>query len=118
MPGGLTQFTKRFYQCKEFLGVASSPWSPASLRGGGAVEYARSTQNIAYLQWKGRWSNPCTMVHYLQTSLGAHSYARVAPEAQVRIQRLACLAPTILSPPPHHELVATREMGGTVAKNS
>eukprot|EP00971_Amphidinium_carterae_P064053 1267896-Amphidinium_carterae.1 len=54
----------------------------------------------------------------VQTSLGAHSYARLAPEAQMRIQRLACLAPTILRPPPHHELVATREMGGTVAKNS
>eukprot|EP00971_Amphidinium_carterae_P174057 3450122-Amphidinium_carterae.1 len=61
MPGGLPQFTKRFYELKAMLGITGSPWSPASLRGGGAVEYARSSLNIQYLQWKGRWSNPRTM---------------------------------------------------------
>eukprot|EP00971_Amphidinium_carterae_P070004 1385243-Amphidinium_carterae.1 len=110
MPGGLTQFTKRFYQLKDMLGISASPWSPASLRGGGAVEFARSSYNIPYLQWKGRWSNPRTMVHYLQTSLGAQSYAKVDPRAQDRIVALARLAPEILSPLQHPPLAiaATR----------
>eukprot|EP00971_Amphidinium_carterae_P079398 1570893-Amphidinium_carterae.2 len=53
MPGGLTQFTKRFNQIKALLGIASSPWSPASLRGGGAEKYARSTQN-SNITYSGR----------------------------------------------------------------
>eukprot|EP00971_Amphidinium_carterae_P339549 6477411-Amphidinium_carterae.1 len=99
MPGGLPQFTRRFYQLKHMLNINDAPWGPSSLRGGGAVEYARSTLNIPYLQWKGRWSNPRTMVHYLQTSLGAQSYAKVGKYEQERIMALARLAPTILSPP-------------------
>eukprot|EP00971_Amphidinium_carterae_P128338 2542477-Amphidinium_carterae.1 len=116
MPGGLTQFTKRFYQLKNMLGIGSSPWSPASLRGGGAVEYARSTQNITYLQWKGRWANPRTMVHYLQLSLGAQSYATVSAESHQRIVALARLAPHVLGPPDTQQqslvLVNTKEGGG------
>eukprot|EP00971_Amphidinium_carterae_P052686 1037030-Amphidinium_carterae.1 len=99
MPGGLPQFTKRFHELKAMLGITGSPWSPASLRGGGAVEYARSSLNIQYLQWKGRWSNPRTMVHYLQTSLGAQSYARIGETEKGRILALARLAPELLSMP-------------------
>eukprot|EP00971_Amphidinium_carterae_P086158 1704589-Amphidinium_carterae.1 len=84
MPGGLTQFTRRFYQLKDMLGISASPWTPASLRGGGA------------------------------TSLGAQSYAKIDPQAQARILALTRLAPTILSPVqrPPPAIVATRKGNG------
>eukprot|EP00971_Amphidinium_carterae_P031131 612660-Amphidinium_carterae.1 len=120
MPGGLTQLTRRFYQLLSLLGIDKSPWSPASLRGGGAVEFARSTHNIPYLQWKGRWANPRTMVHYLQTALGAQSYAQISPEAQRRVLSLARLAPDILIPqlPNLQKTCATWEGVGRELKNS
>eukprot|EP00971_Amphidinium_carterae_P174021 3449251-Amphidinium_carterae.3 len=78
------------------------------------------------------------MTHYLQTSLGAQSYAQLEPDARHRILALARLAPEILAP--HHiqqlrsapmpcslptarpqklhELVATRIGDGSKSKNS
>eukprot|EP00971_Amphidinium_carterae_P009843 194174-Amphidinium_carterae.1 len=55
--------------------------------------------NIPYLQWRGRWANPKTMVRYLQTSLGARSYAQVGHVEKLRILALPHLAPSLLSEP-------------------
>eukprot|EP00971_Amphidinium_carterae_P104359 2066608-Amphidinium_carterae.3 len=87
---------------------------------GGAVEYAHTSLNIPYLQWKGRWANPKTMVHDLQMSVGVHSYAQVGQVEKPRILALARLAPRFISEPcdtqSQREFVQSREEVGYLLK--
>eukprot|EP00971_Amphidinium_carterae_P264784 5252326-Amphidinium_carterae.1 len=68
----------------------------SSLRGGGATEFVLRTQNVAALQFRGRWASAATMQHYVQVSLGAATMSALPPAARCRIQKLAALAPNVL----------------------
>eukprot|EP00971_Amphidinium_carterae_P252776 5018539-Amphidinium_carterae.1 len=56
------------------------------------------TQNVAALQFRGRWASSATMQHYVQVSLGASAMASLQPQVRRRVELLADLAPIVLSP--------------------
>eukprot|EP00971_Amphidinium_carterae_P088280 1746398-Amphidinium_carterae.1 len=88
-PGGLRGLQRRYLHLKLCLGIESAPWTLGSIRGGGAVEFMRRTQNVQYLQWKGRWSNPRNMAHYLQASLGITAFTSLPTRTRERVLELA-----------------------------
>eukprot|EP00971_Amphidinium_carterae_P324911 6454921-Amphidinium_carterae.1 len=90
--GGLRELVKVFLTIKARLGLASAPYVLAGLRGGGACEYLRTTANLSYLQFRGRWTNTKSMWHYLQLGLAATTYRAVPVEVQERVRTLAACA--------------------------
>eukprot|EP00971_Amphidinium_carterae_P168406 3336677-Amphidinium_carterae.1 len=94
-PGGLRGLQRRYTYLKLRLGLASSPWTLGSIRGGGAVEFLKRTQNVNYLQWKGRWANPKNMSHYLQASLGVVAFTSLPMRDRELVLQLARCAPVM-----------------------
>eukprot|EP00971_Amphidinium_carterae_P225356 4469735-Amphidinium_carterae.1 len=54
-PGGTLGLQRKFLLLKELVvGIETTPWTLASVRGGGCVHCALHSQDMDYLQWKGR----------------------------------------------------------------
>eukprot|EP00971_Amphidinium_carterae_P163532 3242595-Amphidinium_carterae.1 len=83
-PGGLPLLSQRFMALKRALCLEASPFSVASLRGGGAVHYMRTVGNVSWLQYRGRWESPKSMGHYLQAGAALLAMARVPDSARSR----------------------------------
>eukprot|EP00971_Amphidinium_carterae_P063954 1265951-Amphidinium_carterae.2 len=95
-PRGLQIF---FNQIRDSLGLRGSPWTLATLRGGGAVAYLRqSGGNIVWLQFRGRWESFRSMRHYVQAGLAMQAFASLPAETKERVSYLASLAPILLGP--------------------
>eukprot|EP00971_Amphidinium_carterae_P258653 5133780-Amphidinium_carterae.1 len=99
--GGLRELVKVFLTIKARLGLSAAPYVLAGLRGGGACEYLRTTANLSYLQFRGRWTNPKSMWHYLQLGLAATTYRAVPIEVQERVRALAACASDVFTSSTH-----------------
>eukprot|EP00971_Amphidinium_carterae_P339494 6477327-Amphidinium_carterae.5 len=111
--GGLHALQRRYQLALRLMNCASCGFRRSSLRGGGATEFMLRTQNVAALQFRGRWASSATMQHYVHVSLGASAMAAMQPQVRHRVEGLADLAPIVLSPEhamPHSELTPD-EMG-------
>eukprot|EP00971_Amphidinium_carterae_P327124 6458298-Amphidinium_carterae.3 len=75
---GLRMFYRKFEALRCHLNLQHSPFTPATLRSGGATWYIRQTQSLSMLQWKGRWTSEKSVQHYLQLNLGAVASAALA----------------------------------------
>eukprot|EP00971_Amphidinium_carterae_P330867 6464124-Amphidinium_carterae.1 len=94
--GGQVSLSLRFAALKRALGLEKSPFSLASLRGGGSVHYMRTIGNVSWLQYRGRWESAKTMGHYLQAGTAMMAMAAIPRDVTHRIKALAQLAPTLL----------------------
>eukprot|EP00971_Amphidinium_carterae_P293525 5827487-Amphidinium_carterae.1 len=97
-PGGLPVLAQKFAVLKKVLQLEHTPFSLASLRGGGSVHYMRTVGNVSWLQYRGRWESAKSMGHYLQAGTAMLSMAQIPEAAKARIKTLAQLAPTLLLP--------------------
>eukprot|EP00971_Amphidinium_carterae_P178513 3541450-Amphidinium_carterae.1 len=92
---GLQMFFERVRRC---VGLQGSPWTLATLRGGGALAFLRMTGgNIIWLQYRGRWESARSMRHYIQAGLAMQAYSGLDEATKLRIAHLADLAPLLLS---------------------
>ena len=85
------------------LGVTSCRFTPSSFRSGGATEHFKVHENLAMLQYHGRWTVPRTLEHYLHVAFSASIMAELTAEAK------ACLEVVLrhvsrLSAPPRRAL--------------
>eukprot|EP00971_Amphidinium_carterae_P057725 1141695-Amphidinium_carterae.2 len=103
VPGGLRGLQLCYQWALRLMNCVHCGFGLSSLRGGGATEFMLRTQNVAALQFRGRWASAATMQHYVQVSLGAATMAALHPEVRSRIQCLADLAPFILCPEGLHQ---------------
>eukprot|EP00971_Amphidinium_carterae_P067399 1334639-Amphidinium_carterae.1 len=110
--GGLKEFYRKFEAIRVHLQVASTPFTPATLRGGGATWYIRQTQSLSLLQWKGRWTSEKSVHHYLQLNLGAVAFAALAIPVKLKIRELAELASVVLDP---ERMPAVNPLGSSTA---
>eukprot|EP00971_Amphidinium_carterae_P346744 6488398-Amphidinium_carterae.3 len=94
--GGLPLLSKRFDALKRVLSLSSSPFSLASLRGGGAVHYMRTIGNVSWLQYRGRWESAKSMGHYLQAGSAMLAMMNVSTQCRHLVKSLAQLTPTLV----------------------
>eukprot|EP00971_Amphidinium_carterae_P265941 5275636-Amphidinium_carterae.1 len=104
-PGGTMGLQRKFLLLKDMIGIGSSPWTLASIRGGGCVHFVLHSQDMDYLQWKGRWASQKSMRHYMQLGLGVASYSTLPPQEKQTVMTLAQLASPLL----HHRTNVTLE---------
>eukprot|EP00971_Amphidinium_carterae_P314555 6252250-Amphidinium_carterae.2 len=98
LAGGLRSFNQKFEALRKHLELEHSPFTPATLRSGGATWYIRRTQSLSMLQWKGRWSSERSVQHYLQLNLGAVGFAALPSRVKEKIHSLAHYASIVLDP--------------------
>ena len=65
------------------------PCTLASLRAGGATAAFMRDRNLSTLQMLGRWKQPATMFHYIQTSASAMHLAAVPLDARCSVRAAA-----------------------------
>eukprot|EP00971_Amphidinium_carterae_P352836 6492748-Amphidinium_carterae.2 len=99
--GGLPVLSKRFDALKSVLGLQASPFTLASLRGGGAVHYMRTVGNVSWLQYRGRWESAKSMGHYLQAGSAMLAMVNISEQARTLVKSLAQLAPNLVNN--HHK---------------
>eukprot|EP00971_Amphidinium_carterae_P319230 6345207-Amphidinium_carterae.3 len=100
--GGSKGLQMFFERVRRSVGLESSPWTLATLRGGGALSYLRkSGGNIIWLQFRGRWESARSMRHYIQGGLAMQAYAGLPQSTKDRIAVLAELAPSLLMSSEH-----------------
>ena len=81
-PASQTIMRARWCSAKAVLGVSSLPLNLSSLRPGGATTFYRnSNENVAALQFRGRWASTSTLTHYLQEASAAMMLAKIPPQA-------------------------------------
>eukprot|EP00971_Amphidinium_carterae_P336743 6473269-Amphidinium_carterae.1 len=54
--GGLKELQKKYDFLRDCLNLRDSPFTLGCLRGGGAIHQIQTSQSLALLQWRGRWS--------------------------------------------------------------
>ena len=89
LPGGLAALRRDFAWALRRLGLAESPHTLASLRGGGAVFEYMQQARLDRIMMRGRWDSEATLKHYLQVGLASFAYIQLAPDARTRV---ACLS--------------------------
>ena len=94
-PGGKKGFDKRFAALARHLKIGHL-FSPACLRGGGAVEYFERTGNLGELQYRGRWEAQKSMLHYLQQGMATTVWATLDPDTRSEVFGLAACAPLLV----------------------
>ena len=91
---------KLWRQALAMLGCQDGPWTPASLRGGGATEHYLRQQNVPALRRRGRWTQEATLERYLQEGI----LLRHSTSLPTKVIQLSGLAASVLqpasSPPP------------------
>ena len=90
--GGSSGLTKRFRHVLYLMHLEGGPFTLASLRAGGAVDFYKATGNIAALQYRGRWDAPGTLGHYLQEAMGILAFSKLNANA---MQTLSALSPLL-----------------------
>eukprot|EP00971_Amphidinium_carterae_P147245 2917846-Amphidinium_carterae.1 len=107
--GGTKRLQLFFNQVRDAVGLHDSPWTLATLRGGGAVAYLRQTGgNIVWLQFRGRWESFRSMRHYVQSGLFMQAYATLPAVTKDRVTHLAALAPLLMGPSAAESVLMSR----------
>eukprot|EP00971_Amphidinium_carterae_P278661 5531785-Amphidinium_carterae.2 len=96
--GGSRGLQLFFERVRLAVGLDNTPWTLATLRGGGALAYLRSSGgNVIWLQFRGRWESSRSMRHYIQAGLAMQAFAKLPSVTKSRIATLAELAPILLN---------------------
>lgn len=92
-------FTKCFQECLRRLGLESCGFTLGSLRAGGATNHFRCHDNLAQLQFHGRWTSTSTLQFYLQEAFGAHVEGKMSPASRRMLETLQCHSSMLNTPP-------------------
>jgi len=95
-PGGYSSFSKKFQALLSTVGLSASPYTPASLRSGGAVADLFRGCSLTFIMFHGRWAAVKTTTHYLQSGLAAHVAATLPTPARVLVRTFAAALPELL----------------------
>eukprot|EP00971_Amphidinium_carterae_P258329 5127379-Amphidinium_carterae.2 len=96
--GGTKGLQMLFNRVRTAMGLQDTPWTLATLRGGGAVAYLRqSGGNIVWLQFRGRWESFRSMRHYVQAGLAMQAFASLPEGTKALVGQLAALRRWLLS---------------------
>ena len=77
--------------------LGKHPYTLAGLRGGGATFAYLETENVQWVQRRGRWQSPKSLDHYLGASAALLSTATWSDDAEERVAVLARACPSFLS---------------------
>ena len=97
------QWANVFKAGMEALQLDGVGFSPASMRAGGATHVFREKENLAALQYLGRWSKASTLRHYLHDAFSMYTTMHFTDRA-VELQRLVHQHVSRLSAPPSARL--------------
>ena len=84
----------------EELDLHDRGFTLGSLRGGGATHLFRVTENIARLQYAGRWARQETVKSYLQEALATQVLTSATPSAQEKLNLVHGHVHRLRHPPP------------------
>ena len=89
--GGSSAFRRRWNAVLSRLGIPTSQRdrgaTPAVLRGSGATHMYLLTEDLAKVQWRGRWSQLKTVEHYVQEVAAQTLVAQLDPLSKERVRR-------------------------------
>ena len=92
-PGGSRKSSKL---CFSAVGLCASPYTPASLRRGGAVADVLRGCSLTFIMFHGRWAAVKTTTHYLQSGLAAHVATTLPTPAWLLMKTFAAALPELL----------------------
>ena len=99
LPGGGTELRRRFDSVLQALGLQAMPYSPASLRPGGALSmFQRASSGLMEVMYRGRWDNAKTLSHYLQEGVAALALHSVPPRSVNLVRGLAASSEAYCGP--------------------
>jgi len=87
-PYSYSTIRHRWRKLLEALGLDPDFLDLRALRGGGCVWLFEETRDLPFVQWRGRWQDMKTVVHYLQESLVHSWHLRLSAKARKRILML------------------------------
>jgi hypothetical protein len=91
-PGTPTLFAKRLEMLLKAATVQPGPYTPGSLRCGGATHlFLEWEENLSKLCWRGRWQNLTTLWHYVQELQSIAILQQYSAPVQQRVLDLAGL---------------------------
>ena len=95
LPGGGLDLRVRFERILTSLNLGNLPYTPASLRPGGALFLFGQRHSLMEVMFRGRWDNVRTLQHYLQEGFAGLALHRVPRARQAVVAELASLLPAI-----------------------
>ena len=99
--GSAAQFRNRWNAVFSSLGLpvmeADSGVTPSALRGSGATWLHHVTEDIARIQWRGRWKRIHTLESYLQETAAQILLSSVSKAHRARISELASYTEALLN---------------------
>ena len=97
LSGGTQALCVKFDILLDAPKLAGSPYTPACLRPGGAVEiYKRRGASLLDVMFAGRWGKVRTLSHYLQEGFASLAATAIPREAAVLWTELALLLPSMI----------------------
>ena len=97
VPDGVLGLHRRFNHLLAALGAHRLPFSPASLRGGGAVHMLRGHgASLTEIMFAGRWESVRTVSRYLQEGLAAYAVSHLDAVTAAHVSLAAALLQDIL----------------------
>ena len=97
---GRRDWAKLVAEALEELDLGEKKFTLGSLRGGGATHFFRVTENIARLQYHGRWARQETVKSYLQEALSTQVLASASVLAQQQLSLVHQHVHYLRLPPP------------------
>ena len=96
---GLTTnlFRRRWDSLLLALGFPAGAFTPAGMRGGGAVAFFRQHRDIPSLMWQMRVGDQSTLAHYLQEVTAQISLVHEAPLTRAKVRSAAAMYEVILA---------------------
>lgn len=98
------QWASIFKAGMEALQLGEVGFTPASMRAGGATHVFREKENLAALQYLGRWSKASTLRHYLHDAFSMYT-AMTFTDSALAVQRLVHQHVKRLRAPPSAQLL-------------
>lgn len=89
----------RFNSGLDRLALRSCGFTLGSLRTGGATYHFRVHQNLALLQYHGRWASSDTLKYYLHSAMSVHVMSNISEEAKGRLEVALSNVALLLNPP-------------------
>ena len=79
IPMTQAQFAHHFETLLNVVSKPPLPYTPASLRGGGAIYHFNKNRSLSELMFAGRWDSMKTLSHYMQEGLATSALCKLDP---------------------------------------
>ena len=96
-PASAAALVRRLRLALGYLTPRPALFTLGSLRSGGATAlFARWGEDVARLQWRGRWRDGRSLPHYVQELIAARITSALRGPDLVRIQQIAALVGSVM----------------------